>query len=56
MTEQEQKKYGIPLMKSYSEAFKRKVVMEVENGLLRKDGAKYRYGIVGNSRVFIFGK
>jgi len=32
MTEQEQKKYGIPLMKSYSEAFKRKVVMEVENG------------------------
>jgi hypothetical protein len=25
--------------------------MEVENGLLSKDGAKYRYGIVGNSRV-----
>jgi transposase len=51
MTEQEQKKYAVPLMKSYGEAFKRKVVMEVENGLLSKDGAKYRYGIVGNSRV-----
>ena len=51
MTEQEQKKYVVPLMKSYSEAFKRKVVMEVENGLLSKDGAKYRYGIVGNSQV-----
>jgi len=51
MTEQELKKYAVPLMKSYSEAFKRKVVQEVENGLLSKDGAKYRYGIVGNSRV-----
>jgi hypothetical protein len=51
MTDQEQKKYSVPLMKTYSEAFKRKVVMEVENGLLSKDGAKYRYGIVGNSRV-----
>ena len=51
MTDQERKKYRVPLMKTYSEAFKRKVVMEVENGLLSKDGAKYRYGIVGNSRV-----
>ena len=51
MTEQEQKKYAVPLMRSYGEAFKRKVVMEVENGLLSKDGAKYRYGIVGNSTV-----
>jgi len=51
MTEQERKKYAVPLMKSCSEAFKRKVVMEVENGLLSKDGAKYRYGIVGNSQV-----
>jgi hypothetical protein len=51
MTEQEGKKYSLPLMKGYSEAFKRKVVMKVENGLLSKDGAKYRYGIVGNSRV-----
>jgi transposase-like protein len=51
MTEQERMKYAVPLMKSYSEAFKRKVVMEVENGILSKDGAKYRYGIRGNSRV-----
>jgi transposase-like protein len=51
MTEQEQKKYAVPLMRSYSEEFKRKVVMEVENELLTKDGAKYRYGIVGNSCV-----
>ena len=51
MTEQEEKKYSVPLMRSYGEAFKRKVVMEVENGLLSKDGAKYRYGIVGNSSV-----
>ena len=51
MTEQEEKKYAVPLMRSYSEAFKRKVVMEVENGILSKDGAKYKYGISGNSMV-----
>lgn len=51
MTEQERKKYAVPPTRTHSEAFKRKVVMEVENGLLSKDGAKYRYGIIGNSRV-----
>ncbi len=51
MNEKEKAKYRVPLKDSYSEAFKRKVVMEVENGLLSKDAAKYRYGISGNSRV-----
>ncbi len=55
MTEKEQAKYKVPLRECfrvhYSEAFKRKVVMEIENGLLTKDGAKYRYGIRGNSEV-----
>ena len=55
MTEKEQAKFKVPLKESfhvsYSEAFKRKVVMEIENGLLTKDGAKYRYGIRGNSEV-----
>jgi len=44
-------RYKGPLMQEYSEAFKRKVVMEVENGILSKDGAKYKYGISGNSMV-----
>jgi hypothetical protein len=51
MNEKEKAKYKLPLQESYSEAFKRKVVMEIENGMLSKDGAKYRYGISGNSRV-----
>jgi transposase len=51
MNEKEKVKYGVPLKESYSEAFKRKVVMEIENGILSKDGAKYRYGISGNSQV-----
>jgi transposase len=51
MNEKEKAKYCVPLKESYSEAFKRKVVMEIENGLLSKDGAKYRYGISGNSQV-----
>lgn len=51
MTETEKMKFKAPLMKTYSEAFKRKVVMEIENGILSKDGAKYRYGISGNSQV-----
>lgn len=55
MKEQEQAKYQMPpgrcFHTSYSEAFKRKVVMEVENGILTKDQAKYRYGIRGNSKV-----
>jgi transposase len=51
MIEKEKAKYRVPLQESYSEAFKRKVVMEIENGILSKDGAKYRYGISGNSRV-----
>jgi len=32
-------RYKAPLMREYSEAFKRKVVMEVGNGSIRKDGA-----------------
>jgi len=44
-------RYKGPLMTEYSEAFKRKVVMEVENGVISKDGAKYKYGISGNSMV-----
>jgi transposase len=55
MKEQEKARFTVPLKESftvsYSEAFKRKVVMEVENGLLSKDGAKYRYGIRGKSEV-----
>jgi transposase-like protein len=51
MNEKEKAKYRVPLKESYSEAFKRKVVMEVENGILSKDGAKYHYGISGNSQV-----
>jgi transposase-like protein len=51
MNEKEKAKYRVPLKESYSEAFKRKVVMEIENGILSKDGAKYRYGIRGNSQV-----
>ena len=51
MKEMEKAKYRVPLKESYSEAFKRKVVMEVENGIVSKDGAKYRYGISGNSQV-----
>jgi transposase-like protein len=51
MNEKEKAKFKVPLRESYSEAFKRKVVMEVENGILSKDGAKYHYGISGNSQV-----
>ena len=51
MTEKEKTKFRAPLLKVYSEAFKRKVVIEIENGILSKDGAKYRYGISGNSLV-----
>jgi transposase len=51
MTEKEKMKYRVPLMDGYSEAFKQKVVMEVENGILSKDGARYHYGIRGNTRV-----
>ena len=51
MSEKEKAKYKVPLKEVYSEAFKRKVVMEVENGILSKDGAKYHYGISGNSQV-----
>jgi transposase-like protein len=51
MNEKERMKFQVPLKESYSEAFKRKVVIEVENGILSKDGAKYRYGISGNSQV-----
>ncbi len=51
MNEKEKAKFKVPLLESYSEAFKRKVVMEVENGILNKDEARYRYGIQGNSRV-----
>jgi transposase-like protein len=51
MTEKEKMKFKAPLLKVYSKAFKRKVVMEIENGILSKDGAKYRYGIGGNSLV-----
>ncbi len=51
MREKEKEKFKVPLLCTYSEAFKRKVVVEVENGILSKDEAKYRYGIRGNSRV-----
>jgi transposase len=51
MNEKEKARFKVPLLKNYSEAFKRKVVLEIENGILSKDGAKYRYGISGNSRV-----
>lgn len=55
MQEKEKAKFEAPLKECfhlhYSEAFKRKVVMKIENGLLSKDGAKYRYGIRGNSEV-----
>jgi transposase-like protein len=51
MREKEKEKFKVPLLYGYSEAFKRKVVMEVENGIVSKDGAKYRYGIRGNSIV-----
>jgi transposase len=55
MQEKEKAKFRVPLKEKfqvrYSEAFKHKVVMEIENGLLTKDGAKYRYGIRGNSEV-----
>lgn len=55
MNEKEKTKYRVPLKESFtvnfSEAFKRKVLIEVENGILSNDGAKYRYGIRGNSEV-----
>lgn len=35
----------------YSEAFKRKVVSEVERGLLTREGAKRKYGIGGSTTV-----
>lgn len=44
------KKQG-PRSSSYSEAFKRSVVREYEQGLLNKDQIQRKYGIKGNSRV-----
>ncbi|MGB6647522.1 MAG: hypothetical protein WBG01_03170 [Bacteroidota bacterium] len=41
MNEKEKAKCRVPLKERYGEAFKRKVVMEGENGILRMDGAKY---------------
>lgn len=37
--------------KSYSEAFKRQVVREFEQGLLNKDQLQVKYGLGGNSTV-----
>jgi transposase-like protein len=37
--------------KTYSDAFKRKVVAEYERGILNKDELQRKYGIGGNSRV-----
>lgn len=37
--------------KSYSEAFKRQVVREFEQGLLNKDQLQAKYGLGGNSTV-----
>jgi len=37
--------------KRYSEAFKRKVVKEVQDGMFTKDGAKKYYGLGGNSAI-----
>ena len=37
--------------KTYSDAFKKKVVAEYERGLLSKDELQRKYGIGGNSRV-----
>lgn len=51
MTEKEKAKYAVPPLKSYGLAFKFKVVNEVECGIISKDGAKYKYGIAGNSTV-----
>ena len=41
----------LPLQKSYSLAFKRKVVGEVESGKLTKDGARRKYDIGGKTTV-----
>lgn len=37
--------------KTYSDAFKKKVVAEFEKGILNKDELQRKYGIGGNSRV-----
>jgi transposase-like protein len=51
MIDKDKDKYKCALRKSYSKAFKLKVVREVACGLFTKDGAKYGYGIAGNSTV-----
>ena len=37
--------------KTYSFAFKQKVVKEVESGVFNKDGARRRYGIEGKTTI-----
>lgn len=51
MTGKEKAKYKAAPLKSYGYAFKLKIVHEVECGIISKDGAKYKYGIAGNSTV-----
>jgi transposase len=41
----------LPPRVEYSEAFKRKVVSEVENGALSREAARRKYGIGGGSTV-----
>lgn len=51
MRNQTIKAKGAGPSKSYSEAFKRAVVVEYERGGLNKDQIQLKYGIGGNSRV-----
>ena len=41
----------LPVQRQYSDAFKRKVVREIESGSLTREGARRRYGIGGGTTV-----
>lgn len=41
----------LPSRRQYSEAFKCKVVREIESGLVTREGARRRYGIGGGTTV-----
>ena len=47
----EKNKAGSSLRTHYPESFKIKVVREVENGFLSKEGVRRKYGIAGKSAV-----
>jgi len=51
MKEKGQAVVTLPAQRQYSEAFKRKVVREIERGMLTREGARRRYGIGGGSTV-----